>query len=90
MDACGTVSSVAVFGAEPREFLQPGTHTDKRCLGLRDFGFSILVELSYGNGWIGFSGFHYKEWEPSLYLDDLPKKQFVGYYENRLKNVEID
>jgi uncharacterized protein YecE (DUF72 family) len=39
---------------------------------------------------IGTSGFSYKEWKGSFYPEDLPAKQMLGYYAERLSAVEIN
>jgi uncharacterized protein YecE (DUF72 family) len=39
---------------------------------------------------IGTSGFSYKEWKGSFYPEDLPDKQMLPYYAERLDAVEIN
>ena len=38
----------------------------------------------------GTSGFAFKEWKGSFYPEDLPDKQMLRYYGERLKSVEIN
>ncbi len=40
--------------------------------------------------WFGTSGFSYKEWKPIFYPPDLPDRQFLHYYSEKLNSVEID
>jgi len=39
---------------------------------------------------VGTSGFSYKEWKGSFYPEDLPAKQMLSYYAERLSAVEIN
>ncbi len=39
---------------------------------------------------VGTSGFSYKEWKGSFYPEDLPDKQMLPYYAERLDAVEIN
>ena len=39
---------------------------------------------------IGTSGFDYREWKPSFYPADLPRKQFLQYYATRFRSVELN
>ena len=39
---------------------------------------------------VGTSGFSYKEWKGSFYPEDLPDKQMLAYYAERLDAVEIN
>ncbi len=38
----------------------------------------------------GTSGFAYKEWKGNFYPEDLPEKNMLGYYAQRLPTVEIN
>jgi uncharacterized protein YecE (DUF72 family) len=40
--------------------------------------------------WIGTSGYNYPEWKGSFYPADLPAKQMLAYYAERLRTVEIN
>lgn len=40
--------------------------------------------------WVGTSGFSYKEWKGSFYPQDLPDKEMLRYYGERLPAVEIN
>lgn len=40
--------------------------------------------------YVGTSGFSYKEWKGPFYPEDLPAKQMLHYYAQRLSSVEIN
>jgi uncharacterized protein YecE (DUF72 family) len=40
--------------------------------------------------WVGTSGYAYKEWKGAFYPDDLPDRQMLSYYGERLNCVEIN
>jgi uncharacterized protein YecE (DUF72 family) len=42
------------------------------------------------NLWVGTSGFSYKEWKGSFYPTDLPDREMLHYYAERLNSVEIN
>src|SRR6185503_19339492 len=51
----------------------------------------VAVRATPGmNTYVGSSGFSYKEWKGSFYPEDLPDKQMLRYYGERLKSVEIN
>src|SRR5258708_1537064 len=39
---------------------------------------------------VGTSGYSYKEWKPSFYPKDLPARDFLRFYADRLSTVEIN
>ena len=39
---------------------------------------------------IGTSGYSYKEWKPAFYPEDLPARDFLRFYAERLPTVEIN
>jgi uncharacterized protein YecE (DUF72 family) len=39
---------------------------------------------------VGTSGYSYKEWKPAFYPQDLPSKDFLRFYAERLPTVEIN
>jgi len=40
--------------------------------------------------YIGCSGYHYSAWKGPFYPDDIPKKDWLGYYAERFNSVEIN
>jgi uncharacterized protein YecE (DUF72 family) len=40
--------------------------------------------------WLGTSGFSYPEWKPAFYPEELPPRDYLGYYASRFNAVEID
>jgi uncharacterized protein YecE (DUF72 family) len=42
------------------------------------------------NLYVGTSGFSYKEWKGTFYPEDLPDKQWLHYYGERFRTVEIN
>ena len=40
--------------------------------------------------WVGTSGYNYQEWKGPFYPDDLPDKQMLAFYGERLASVEIN
>jgi uncharacterized protein YecE (DUF72 family) len=42
------------------------------------------------NLYVGTSGYAYKEWKGSFYLEDLPDKQMLKFYGERFRSVEIN
>lgn len=40
--------------------------------------------------YVGTSGYSYKEWKGPFYPEDLPDKEMLSYYGNRLPSVEIN
>jgi uncharacterized protein YecE (DUF72 family) len=39
---------------------------------------------------IGTSGFDYREWKPTFYPADLPRKHFLQYYATHFRSVELN
>jgi len=39
---------------------------------------------------VGTSGYSYKEWKGNFYPEDLPAKEMLSYYSQRLPAVEIN
>src|SRR5262249_15187688 len=39
---------------------------------------------------VGTSGYSYKEWKPAFYPEDLPARDFLRFYAERLPTVEIN
>jgi uncharacterized protein YecE (DUF72 family) len=39
---------------------------------------------------VGTSGYSYKEWKPAFYPQDLPSREFLRFYAERLPTVEIN
>jgi uncharacterized protein YecE (DUF72 family) len=39
---------------------------------------------------IGTSGWHYEHWQGPFYPQDLPKREWLGWYSQRLSSVEIN
>ncbi|HEV8581621.1 MAG TPA: DUF72 domain-containing protein [Thermoanaerobaculia bacterium] len=42
------------------------------------------------NLYVGTSGYAYKEWKGTFYPEDLPEKQWLHYYGQRFRTVEIN
>ena len=42
------------------------------------------------NLYVGTSGYAYKEWKGTFYPEDLPDQQFLRYYGERFRSVEIN
>lgn len=43
-----------------------------------------------GNYHIGTSGWNYKHWKETVYPEDISQKEWLGYYQQKLKTVEIN
>ena len=46
--------------------------------------------MSEGHFLIGTSGWSYNHWKGLFYPEKLPKKQWLGYYANQFKTVEVN
>jgi uncharacterized protein YecE (DUF72 family) len=46
--------------------------------------------MKQGRIYIGTSGWNYPHWQGSFYPEDLPRKEWLSYYAERLASVEIN